>query len=93
MLHGISDRGLVNCQRKVYVKVNPGAHSQDIVNHMKPAIRRKPDKLIAHIGTNDITSDTNTQKFLDQAVNLLQTETPWTEIVISLPIIRTDRGG
>ena len=76
------------------MKVNPGANTQDIiVHHMKPTIRRKPDTLIVHTGTNDITSDTDTQKFLDQAVNLLKTESPLTEIVISLPIIRTDRGG
>ena len=59
---------------------------------MSPAIRHKPDTLIIHTGTNDITSDTDTQKFLDQAVNLLKTESPQTEIVISLPILRTDRG-
>ena len=93
MLHGINDRGLMNRQRKVYVKINPGANTQDIVDHMKPAIRRKPDTLIIHTGTNDITSDTDTQEFLDQAVNLLKTESPQTEIVIALPIIRTDRGG
>ena len=60
---------------------------------MKPAIRRKPDTLLVHTGTNDITSDTDTQKFLDQAVNLDKIESPQTEIVISLPIVRTDRGG
>ena len=75
------------------MKVNPGADTQDIVDHMKPAIRRKPDTLIVHTGTNDITSDTGTQKFLDEAVNLLKTESPQTEFVISLPTIRTDRGG
>ena len=93
MLHGINDRGLMNCQRKVYVKVNPGANTQDIVDHMKPAIRRKPDTLIIHTGTNDITSGTDTQEFLDHAVNLIKTESPETEIVISLPILRIDRGG
>ena len=93
MLHGINDRGLKNRQRKVYVKVNPGANTQDIVDHVKPAIRRKPDTLIKHTGTNDITSGTDTQEFLDHAVNLIKTESPETEIVISLPILRNDRGG
>lgn len=53
----------MNRQRKVYVKVNPGANTQDIVDHMKPAIRRKPDILIVHSDTNDIVSDTGTQKY------------------------------
>ena len=73
------------------LKVNPGANTQDIVDHMKPAIRRKPDTLIIHTCTNDITSDT--QEFLDHAGNLIKTESPETEIVISLPILRNDRGG
>ena len=93
MLHGISDRGLMNRHRKVYVKVNPGANTQDIVDHLKPAIRRKPDTLMVHSGTNDITSGIDTQEYMDQAVNLVKTESPQTEIVISLPIMRTDRGG
>ena len=93
MLHGINDRGLMNRQRKVYVNVNSGANTQDIIDHMKPAIRRKPDTLIIHTGTNDITSSTDTQEFLDHAVNLIKTESPETEIVISSPILRKDRGG
>ena len=76
MLHGVNDRGLINRQRKVYVKVNPGTDTQDIVDHIKPAICRKLDTLIVHTGTNDITSGTDTQKFLDQAVILLKTESP-----------------
>ena len=39
------DRGLMNRQRTVYVKVNPGANTQDIVDHMKLGIRLKPDTL------------------------------------------------
>ena len=93
MLHGISDRGLMNRQRKVYVKVNPGANTQDIVDHLKPVVRRRPDTIIIHTGTNDITSGTDTQQFLDQAVNLVETESPQTEVVISLPILRKDREG
>ena len=65
----------------------------DLVDHMKPAIRRKQDTLIIHTGTNDITSGTDTQEFLDHAVNLIKTESPEAEIVISLPIPRIDGGG
>ena len=93
MQHGISDRGLMNHQSKVYMKVNPGSNSQDIVDHLKPVTRRKPDTFIIQMGTNDITSGTDTQEFLDQAVNLLKTESPRTEVTTSLPIRRTDRGG
>ncbi len=35
----------------------------------------------------------DTPKFLDQAVSLIKTESHQSEIVISLPIMRTDRGG
>ena len=93
MLHGISDRGLMNRHRKVYVKVNPGANTQDIVDHLKPAIRRKSDTLIVQSGTNVIASGIDKQEYLDQAVNVVKTESPQIDIVISLPIMRTDRGG
>ena len=60
---------------------------------MKPSIRRKPDIIIIHTVTNDITSGTDTQEFLDHAVNLIKTESPETAIVTSLPSLRKDRGG
>ncbi len=93
MLHGVIDRGLMNRQRKVYVKVNPGANTQDIVDHLKPVVRRKPDTIIIHTGTNDITSGINTQEFLDQAIDSVKKESPKTEVVLSLPILRKDREG
>ena len=60
MLHGMNDRGFMNCQRKVYVEVNPGANTQDIFDHMKPSIHRKLDTLIVRTGTNDVINDTDT---------------------------------
>ena len=39
------------------VKVHPGATTDDIIDYIKPSIRQKPDILVVHSGTNDVTED------------------------------------
>ena len=41
-------------KQRVYVKNFNGADIQDMTDFAKPIIRRKPDKVILHIGTNEI---------------------------------------
>ena len=41
-------------KQRVYVKYFNGADIQDMTDFSKPIIRRKPDKVILHIGTNEI---------------------------------------
>ena len=93
MLNGINDRGLNNKKRKVCVKNHPGANTEDILDHLKPALRRNPDLIIIHSGTNDIMDDNDTIKFLDKAVELSRKECPKTKVAISLPIMRKDKDG
>ena len=93
MLNGINDRGLNNKKRKVWVKNHPGANTEDILDHLKPALRRNPDLSIIHSGTNDIMDDNDTIKFLDKAVELSRKECPKTKVAISLPITRKDKDG
>ena len=47
---------------KVNVKLYPGATTKDITDHLRPVMRKKPDAVIIHTGTNDLTSDANTMK-------------------------------
>ena len=44
---------------QVQVKTYPGATTDDIIDY-KPTIRQKPDIVIVHSGTNDLTKDKNT---------------------------------
>ena len=54
LLSGISENGL---QSKHNVKSRPhsGASSEDMVDFIKPYLRKKPDAIILHCGTNDLT--------------------------------------
>ena len=41
-------------KQRAYVKNFNGADIQDMTDFAKPIIKRKPDKVILHIGTNEI---------------------------------------
>ena len=47
-----------NFQKKnhVKIKINPGAATEDIIDYVKPSIRKKPDFLLVHSETNDLTN-------------------------------------
>ena len=36
------------------VRPNPGASTHDLMDYLKPAMRKKPKALVVHTGTNDI---------------------------------------
>ena len=59
ILNGISEHGL-NKSHDVKVRPHSGATSQDNKDHVKPIIRRKPDLIIIHAGTNDLAKGCNT---------------------------------
>ena len=82
---------LNNKKRKVLVKCHPGANTEDILDHLTLALRRNPDLIIIHSGTNDITDENDTIKFLDKPVELSRKECPNAEVAISLPILRKDK--
>ena len=44
------------CKRRLEIKPYGGATSEDFVDHICPTLRRKPDVIAIHIGTNDITN-------------------------------------
>ena len=45
---------------QVQVKTHPGATTDDIIDYIKATIHQKPDIVIVHSGTNDLTKDMNT---------------------------------
>ena len=45
---------------QIQVKTHPRATTDDIIDYVKPTIRQKPDILIVHSGTNDLTKDLST---------------------------------
>ena len=45
---------------QIQVKTYPGATTDDTIDYIKPTTRQKPDIVIIHSGTNDLTKDVNT---------------------------------
>ena len=46
----------------VNVRFHPGTTTEDIVDFIKPVMRKKPDAVITHAGTNYLTNGTNSMK-------------------------------
>ena len=42
---------------RVFIKAFPGATADDMVDHIKPILRRKPDNIILHADTNNLKTD------------------------------------
>ena len=42
-------------KNNVKVKTHPGSKTEYMLDYIKPITRRKPDTLIIHAGTNDLT--------------------------------------
>ena len=74
------------------VKSFPGATTEDIEDFVKPLLRKKPDNVVLHIGTNDL----NTQEprlRVEGIVNLalqIEGDAPETNLAISGLIARAD---
>ena len=91
IINNIEARGLGN---KHHVKVKPfsGASSDDMKDFIKPSIRLKPDVVILHVGTNDLTrKEIDTVKNLEQIHKYIKDESPNTKLIISTLTTRNDR--
>ena len=79
-------------QQNVSVKSFSGATVDDMTDFLKPTSRKHPDKLIIHVGTNDLRkSDPKT--VAHKVINLakqLKKDSDDTKIVISSLVVRND---
>ena len=65
-----------------------------MVDYVKPSARKKPDKLIIHVGTNDLTKGiANTNENLDLLVKTVKEISPDTQIYFSELCLRNDFQG
>ena len=56
----------------VNVRFHPDTTTEDIADFTKPVIRKKPDAVIIHAGTNDLTDGTNTIKQVRKITKTIQ---------------------
>ena len=52
----------------VKIRPHPGASMEDLIDHIKPAIRKNPDIVAIHTGTNDLQNNCNIVKKAKQLV-------------------------
>ena len=53
MLNGIQKKGLnENADMNIKIWKFPGASLTDILDHIKPSLRREPDQILIHAKTN-----------------------------------------
>ena len=84
-----------NSSERVTVKSFSGATVDDVKDFIKPILRKKPEKLILHIGTNDLRN-TDPQAVADSVSNLVQSinhQCPDTKVMVSEIVTRKDVNG
>lgn len=89
MVNGLEERGFCKNHR-VKIRKHPGATSTDILDHLKPVLRRKPTKIVVHAGTNDITNNINYLKNVKLMLKIANEESPSTKIAFSGLVARYD---
>ena len=56
----------------VNIMKHPGSTTDDMVDYVRPVTRKKPDVIIMHIGTNDLTKGVNTMSKVKKIVSSVQ---------------------
>ena len=83
---------LSDTNNHVVVKSFAGATIEDMEDYLKPIIRKRPESIILHVGTNDL-KNLSPKQVAEGFANLgsqINEESPNTNIVISSIILRTD---
>lgn len=80
-------------ENHVVVKSFAGATTSDMEDYVKPVIRKEPQKLILHVGTNDLKklSPNRVAEGIANIATQIQEDSPRTEIVISSLLTRSDK--
>ena len=59
-------------ERSVTVMKHPGCSTEDMTDYIKPIARKKPDTILLHVGTNDLTKGINTMKNVRKCVEAIR---------------------
>ena len=89
MINGFEERGLCKGNH-VKVRKHPGASSTDFIDHVKPVLRKKPDTIIIHVGTNDLTNNINLIRNVKMISKMTKEESPSTKLCFSSVVNRYD---
>ena len=90
IIKGLDEKEMKHTNYDIKVKSHPGATSEDLIDYIKPEVRKKPDNVIIHIGTNDLQNDLKTVDHIKQMCDYAKAKSPSTEIAVSLMTVRSD---
>ena len=94
LINGILPSWFDKCENiKVKVKPFGGSTTEDMLDHVRPILKRKPDMLIFHVGTNDLTNKIDTIENLEKLVTQVKDANANIQIAISYVLTRADRRG
>ena len=94
MLSGTEERKISKRDRKVKVKNFPGATINDMYDYIEPSLKKFPDNIILHSGTNNTLNELS-EMVLDKLLDLkkfAEHTLPESNVIISNLITRTDNG-
>ena len=78
------------------VKSFSGSKTEDSVDYLKPLIRKTPEEIIVHVGTNDVKDNTKSAKQIAAGIllnlgNQIKDKLPCTKVTFSSLIVRNDK--
>ena len=56
----------------VNVRSHPGATTDDFIDYVPPTVRKKPNLVIIHSGTNDIQNNVNTLQTIRKVISSIK---------------------
>ena len=81
----------INKSDKLYVKSFSGANIDDMRDYIKPTLRRNPDLIILHAGSNELHTNKTPEQVADGIMTFgLEIKSDQNEIIISGITSRTD---
>ena len=93
IVSGLSEKGLSK-RHTIKVRSHPGDTTEDLADDIKLIMRKNPDLVIIHFGTNDTTYDGGkTKEKLQETIDYVHEHGPETDIAISLCTLRKDKPG
>ena len=77
---------------KVQVSGFPGYTTNDMADYIRPIVRRKPDPVIIHVGTNSLRNSNSSRKCADEIVDIghMQVDQEGISVAISSLAVRAD---
>ena len=91
MLPGIDKRRISKRDRKVEVKNFLGAVIDDMYDYVKPLLKKCPDNIILHVGTNNTVNESS-KEVLGKLLEFIENTLPESNVIICNLITRTDDG-